>query len=35
MLASMQGFHKLFDSNNPIKKMLRDIGLRLANTLRK
>ncbi|MGP1956770.1 MAG: FAD-dependent 2-octaprenylphenol hydroxylase [Arsenophonus sp. NC-PE1-MAG3] len=33
MLASMQGFRKLFDGNNPIKKIVCDVGLRLANTL--
>lgn len=33
MLASMQGFRELFDGNNPAKKLLRDVGLALANTL--
>ncbi len=33
MLASMQGFRELFDGNNPAKKMLRDIGLALADNL--
>lgn len=33
MLAGMQGFRELFDGNNPAKKMVRDIGLRLANHL--
>ncbi len=34
-VGSMQGFYKLFDCNNLIKKMLRDVRLRLVNTLRK
>ena len=33
MLAGMQGFRQLFDGNNPVKKWLRDAGLRLADTL--
>ncbi|MFI8417398.1 FAD-dependent 2-octaprenylphenol hydroxylase [Serratia sp. NPDC078593] len=33
MLASMQGFRELFDGNNPAKKLLRDVGLRLADSL--
>ena len=33
MLASMQGFRELFAGNNPAKKLLRDVGLKLANTL--
>jgi len=33
MLASMQGFRELFDGRNPAKKLLRDIGLKLADTL--
>lgn len=33
MLASMQGFRELFEGNNPLKKWLRDAGLRLADTL--
>ncbi|EFE96127.1 FAD-dependent 2-octaprenylphenol hydroxylase [Serratia odorifera] len=33
MLASMQGFRELFDGNNPAKKLLRDLGLRLADSL--
>ena len=33
MLASMQGFRDLFAGNNPAKKLLRDIGLKLADTL--
>lgn len=33
MLASMQGFRELFDGNNPAKKLLRDVGLALADTL--
>jgi 2-octaprenylphenol hydroxylase len=33
MLASMQGFRELFAGNNPAKKLLRDIGLRLADNL--
>lgn len=33
MLASMQGFRELFAGNNPAKKLLRDIGLKLADTL--
>lgn len=33
MLAGMQGFHDLFAGVNPAKKLLRDIGLKLADTL--
>jgi len=33
MLASMQGFQELFAGNNPVKKLLRDIGLRAADSL--
>ena len=33
MLASMQGFRELFDGNHPAKKLLRDVGLRLADNL--
>lgn len=33
MLASMQGFRELFDGNHPLKKLVRDVGLRLADTL--
>ncbi|HGY2796085.1 TPA: FAD-dependent 2-octaprenylphenol hydroxylase [Citrobacter amalonaticus] len=33
MLAGMQGFRELFAGTNPAKKLLRDIGLKLANTL--
>lgn len=33
MLAGMQGFRELFAGNNPAKKLLRDIGLKLADTL--
>lgn len=33
MLASMQGFRDLFAGRNPAKKLLRDIGLKLADTL--
>lgn len=33
MLAGMQGFHDLFSGTNPAKKLLRDIGLKLADTL--
>jgi 2-octaprenylphenol hydroxylase len=33
MLAGMQGFRELFAGNNPAKKLLRDVGLRLADTL--
>ncbi|WP_300002858.1 FAD-dependent 2-octaprenylphenol hydroxylase [uncultured Cedecea sp.] len=33
MLAGMQGFRELFAGNNPAKKLLRDVGLKLANTL--
>ncbi|MFP3029176.1 MAG: FAD-dependent monooxygenase, partial [Arsenophonus sp.] len=33
MLTSMHVFRQLFDGNNPIKKMVRDVGLRLVNTL--
>ncbi|MGH1595908.1 FAD-dependent 2-octaprenylphenol hydroxylase [Yersinia proxima] len=33
MLASMQGFRDLFAGNNPAKKLLRDIGLTLADNL--
>jgi len=33
MLAGMQGFRELFSGNNPAKKLLRDIGLCLADNL--
>ncbi len=33
MLAGMQGFRNLFSGTNPAKKLLRDIGLKLADTL--
>ncbi|WP_059251376.1 FAD-dependent 2-octaprenylphenol hydroxylase [Escherichia albertii] len=33
MLTSMQGFRDLFFGANPAKKLLRDIGLKLADTL--
>jgi 2-octaprenylphenol hydroxylase len=33
MLAGMQGFRDLFSGTNPAKKLLRDIGLKLADTL--
>ncbi|HCU4427337.1 TPA: FAD-dependent 2-octaprenylphenol hydroxylase [Escherichia coli] len=33
MLAGMQGFRDLFSGTNPSKKLLRDIGLKLADTL--
>ena len=33
MLAGMQGFRDLFAGDNPAKKLLRDIGLKLADTL--
>lgn len=33
MLAGMQGFRELFDGNNPAKKLFRDIGLVLADSL--
>lgn len=33
MLSSMQGFRHLFAGSNPAKKLLRDIGLKLADTL--
>lgn len=33
MLAGMQGFRDLFFGTNPAKKLLRDIGLKLADTL--
>ncbi|URQ60230.1 FAD-dependent 2-octaprenylphenol hydroxylase [Pantoea alhagi] len=33
MLANMQGFRELFAGNNPAKKLLRDVGLRLADRL--
>ena len=33
MLASMQGFRDLVSGANPAKKLLRDIGLKLADTL--
>ncbi|MBD2785234.1 FAD-dependent 2-octaprenylphenol hydroxylase [Xenorhabdus sp. DI] len=33
MLAGMQGFRQLFDGNNPAKKVLRGIGLTLADHL--
>ena len=33
MLAGMQGFRELFDGNNPLKKLVRDVGLVLADRL--
>ena len=33
MLAGMQGLRDLFSGTNPAKKLLRDIGLKLADTL--
>ncbi|KNC89977.1 FAD-dependent 2-octaprenylphenol hydroxylase [Trabulsiella odontotermitis] len=33
MLAGMQGFRELFAGEHPAKKLLRDIGLKLADTL--
>ena len=33
MLASMQSFRELFAGSHPAKKLLRDIGLKLADTL--
>ena len=33
MLAGMQGFRELFAGHHPAKKLLRDIGLKLADTL--
>lgn len=33
MLAGMQGFRELFKGNNPAKKLLRDVGLSLADNL--
>ncbi|UCQ11825.1 FAD-dependent 2-octaprenylphenol hydroxylase [Edwardsiella tarda] len=33
MLAAMQGFHDLFAGANPAKKLLRDVGLTLADRL--
>ena len=33
MLAGMQGFRELFAGNHPAKKLFRDIGLKLADTL--
>ncbi|WPM84396.1 FAD-dependent 2-octaprenylphenol hydroxylase [Apirhabdus apintestini] len=33
MLAGMQGFRELFAGSHPAKKLMRDIGLKLADTL--
>lgn len=33
MLAGMQGFRELFAGSNPAKKLLRDLGLKLADSL--
>ncbi|WP_446470740.1 FAD-dependent 2-octaprenylphenol hydroxylase [Xenorhabdus stockiae] len=33
MLAGMQGFRQLFDGNNPVKKLVRDVGLAMADRL--
>ena len=33
MLAGMQGFREMFAGNNPAKKLLRDVGLKLADRL--
>ena len=33
MLTAMQGFRQLFDGDNPAKKLLRDVGMMLADNL--
>ncbi|KFZ39171.1 oxidoreductase [Shewanella mangrovi] len=33
MIAAMEGFHRLFAGNNPLKKAIRDIGLNLVNSV--
>ncbi len=33
MLAGMQGFREMFSGSHPAKKLLRDVGLKLADTL--
>lgn len=33
MLAAMQGFRTLFDGSHPAKKLFRDIGMKVADTL--
>ncbi len=33
MLAGMQGFREMFSGSHPAKKFLRDVGLKLADTL--
>lgn len=33
MLATMQGFHDLFAGDNPIKKAVRDVGMKMINNL--
>jgi hypothetical protein len=33
MLAGMQGFREMFSGSHPAKKFLRDMGLKLADTL--
>ncbi|VDY63275.1 oxidoreductase [Shimwellia blattae] len=33
MLAGMQGFRELFAGDNPAKKLVRDLGLTLADSL--
>ena len=33
MLTAMQGFRQLFDGDNPAKKLLRDVGMALADNL--
>ncbi len=33
MIAAMQGFKDLFSGNNPTKKLIRGIGMRLAGQL--
>ncbi|RWR01701.1 oxidoreductase [[Pantoea] beijingensis] len=33
MLAGMQGFRELFAGNHPAKKLLRDVGLKMVDTL--
>lgn len=35
MLAGMQGFREMFSGSHPAKKFLRDVGLKLADTLRR
>ena len=33
MIGAMEGFKRLFEGDNPVKKLIRDIGLTVADKL--